>query len=42
MDQFLETLESDETKIKDVRAKNTGDIWDENEATVQIVNKNLE
>ena len=42
MDQFLGGLESDDAKIKELRAKNEGDIYDESDSILQTVNKNLE
>ena len=42
MNQFLSSLEADEPKIKEVRTKNETDIYDEQEATLQTVNANLE
>jgi len=42
VNQFLSSLEADEPKIKEVRNKNEKDIYDEQEATLQTVNSNLE
>lgn len=42
MDQFLGGLENDDAKIKELRSKNEGDIYDESDSILQAVNKNLE
>lgn len=40
--QFLNNLENEESKIKDLRVKNEGDIFDEREGAMFTINKNLE
>lgn len=42
VEDFLDKLENDEPKIKDLRLKNEGDIWDEHETAMTIMNKNFE
>jgi len=38
----LNNLENEESKIKDLRVKNEGDIFDEREGAMFTINKNLE